>query len=298
MLNFESKLFIYILNWNQADMTVACAQSILAQEGACQFDLFIIDNGSTDDSLQIFQRELPNIALIKNKENLGFQGGMNAGIRHALKENAEYIMLLNNDTIAAPDMLAQLINFFPEEAGLVSPGNYYHENRNYLCSLGGNFHPVFLEVLGIPKSFYKPPNEIQQYEFLPAHAWLFKKEVFEMVGLFDETYFPIYYDDLDFCYRMTKKKIKAFLIPQSKIFHRVSMSVGGRNSPKERYLMARNSGYYFRKNMKYWQAPIIFTFRLGSGLLWTFRLLYKGNFSAVKSYWKGFFDGWFRKLPR
>jgi GT2 family glycosyltransferase len=289
---------IYVLNWNQPELTVDCVQSLLNQTASIDSRIFIIDNGSTDESVNIFFQQFPKINVIRNDTNLGFQGGMNSGIQHALEAGVEYLLLLNNDTIAHPNMLQSLIDNFPEDADLVSPGIYFYENRELLCSLGGNFNPIFLEVLGKPTTYYNPPKIVQRYEFLPSHAWLIKTEVFNSVGLLDEIFFPIYYDDLDFCLRLKRLGHHAYLIPQAKIYHRASMSVGGRNSPKERYLMARNSGYYFRKNMKFWQTPLIFCFRIGSGINWTFRLLLQKNYESIKSYWKGFNEGWFNKLPK
>jgi len=296
-MNKDVVLNIYILNWNQPELTLGCVHSLLNQSGSLDYRIFIIDNGSTDDSVKIFNQNFPNIDVLRNESNLGFQGGMNRGIQHAQAAGVEYTLLLNNDTIAHPAMLQTLLENFPKDAALVSPGIYFYENRELLCSLGGDFHPILLEVLGKPDAFYYPPKEIQRYEFLPSHAWLIKTEVFDTVGLLDEIFFPIYYDDLDYCLRLKHLGYSAYLIPQAKIYHRVSMSVGGRNTPKERYLMARNSGYYFRKNMKLWQAPFIFCFRIGSGIYWTFRLMIKKNRESIKSYWKGFKDGWFRKLP-
>lgn len=293
----REKLNIYILNWNQPDLTINCLESLLNQTGIISFEVFLIDNGSTDGSVEIFNQKYPQIPIIANDVNLGFQGGMNAGILHALKDSADYIMLLNNDTVADPEMLTNLFLHKPQDAALVSPAIFYYDNQDMLCSLGGNYNSVFLEILGQRKKNLSLPENVKRFDFLPSHAWLIKTEVFQSTGLLDEIFFPIYYDDLDFCLRLMRRNYLLYLIPQARIYHHESMSVGGRNSPKERYLMARNSGYYFRKHMQIWQAPLIFGYRLGSGLLWTAKLLIQNNFEAVKSYWNGFIEGWFKKIP-
>lgn len=294
MENIE-KLNIYVLNWNQADITIDCVESLLNQTAPISIEIFIIDNGSTDGSIETFQHKFPQIGILANEENLGFQGGMNTGIRHAQENSVSYVLLLNNDTVADPDMIANLFLYKPDDAALVSPAIFYHEDRVVLCSLGGKFNPVFLEIIGQNKRNLALPEDVKKYEFLPSHAWLIKTEVFETVGYLDEKFFPIYYDDLDYCLRLKRHNYSIYLIPQAQIYHRESMSVGGRNSPRERYLMARNSGYYFRKHMRVWQFPLIFIFRLGSGLLWTVKLLLQKNFEAIKGYWKGFIEGWFKK---
>ena len=121
---------------------------------------------------------------------------------------------------------------------------------------------------------------------------------FNDIGFFDEIFFPLYYDDLDFCLRLRKKGYRLFLIPYAKIYHKISLSVGGRNSPQERFLMARNSGYYFRKHLKTWQLPFIVIYRLSSAILWTIRLLKQRNYEAVQYHWKGLVAGWIQKMPR
>jgi GT2 family glycosyltransferase len=287
-------LLIIILNWNSPKDTRGCIESLLPQLNNHQ-EILIVDNGSSDDSVVSLHKSFPKIKIIENPRNLGFQGGMNVGIREAISQHAEQVMLLNCDTIASPDMLATLLASCPKDADVISPGIYYASRKNVLCSTGGRINPILLETL-----HQKPIKDFQspiQFEFLPSHAWLIKTSIFSKVGLLDELFFPLYYDDLDFCLRLKQNSFRAYLIPGAKLYHNVSLSVGGRNSPKERFLMARNSGYYFRKHMKTWQAPVIFLFRFGSGLLWTLRLLTSKNFSAIQHYWDGFVAGWFGKLP-
>lgn len=294
----NQKLNIYVLNWNQVDLTVDCVNALLLQKTPLETQIIIIDNGSTDVSIEIFKQDFPQIEIISNKKNLGFQGGMNAGIKHAVSNSIDFVMLLNNDTIADPEMINNLFIHLPEDAALASPAIFYHDDHDVLCSLGGDYNPILLEVMKQPIANLKLPKSVTKFEFLPSHAWLIKTEVFEEVGLLDEIFFPIYYDDLDFCLRLKRKGLPIYLIPQAKIYHRESMSVGGRNSPMERYLMARNGGFYFRKHMRFWQAPFIFLYRIGSALLWTARLAFKRNFRAIKFYWKGFYEGWFTKAPK
>lgn len=292
--NAAPELVLIILNWNSAGDTIECAESLLPQLRASD-RIMIVDNGSTDDSLERMQNRFPEIEIIQNPRNLGFQGGMNVGIRRAISLNSRWIMLLNSDTIASPTMLETLFSSMPPDADLVSPGIYYHAERDRLCSTGGQFNSILLELTSQAK--VSATDDPVQLEFLPSHAWLFRADLIQKIGLLDEVFFPIYYDDLDYCFRLKKKNCKLYLIPQAKIFHKVSISVGGRNSPRERYLMARNSGYYFRKHMQPWQALIIFFYRLVSGTLWTFRLVLKGNYQATAAYWEGFWVGWFGKMP-
>jgi len=298
MINrITKRLNIYVLNWNQAEITVDCITSLIGLNSPIDYKIFIIDNGSTDNSIKVFSQTFPDIKILRNETNLGYQGGMNTGIKHAINHSVEFLMLLNNDTVVDHQVLNIIFDSLPDDASLVSPGIYFCNNREKLCALGGNYHPLFLEILGKPNDVYDPPKEVINYEFIPSHAWVVRVNVFKSIGLLDQNFFPIYYDDLDFCLRMKKHGLKLYLIPQAKIYHFGSMSVGGVNSPKERYLMARNSGYYFRKHMKFWQAPFVFFFRLASGVIWTVRLLTQRRFDSLLGYWKGYYEGWFKKMP-
>lgn len=290
-------LNIYVLTWNQAQITIDCVKSLLTQKGSVKFNIIIIDNGSTDHSVEIFTEEFPDIEILANATNLGFQGGMNSGIKHALRNNVDYFLLMNNDTIADPMMVQNLFDYLPNDAGMVSPLMLYYDAPEQPWSIGGDIHPLFLEVIRLYRKNQSVPKSVMSRDFLPSCAWLIKREVIDQVGLLDERFFPIYYDDLDFCLRVKQNGFRIYLIPKARLWHKVSLSVGGEHSPKERYLMARNSGYYFRKHMKFWQAPFILTYRLGSVVLWTIRLAYRRNFRALKSYLRGIRDGWLKKFP-
>jgi GT2 family glycosyltransferase len=293
-MKFQPDLLIVILNWNSSADTRRCIDSLLPQLKAGH-GILVVDNGSTDDSVVVLHRLFPKIEIIKNTHNLGFQGGMNVGIREALARRVARVMLLNCDTIASPTMLDTLLTAWPADAAVISPGIYYASHHDKLCSTGGSINPILLEMLH-QKSLDQSQSPVH-FEFLPSHAWLIDTSIFPQVGLLDEMFFPLYYDDLDFCLRLKQNGFHLYLLPKAKLYHSVSLSVGGRNSPRERFLMARNSGYYFRKHMRIWQVPIIFLFRTGSGLLWTIRLLASGNLTAVRHYWDGFRVGWFGKMP-
>jgi len=290
----QAKLVIVVLNWNSYEDTANCINSLLPQLRENQ-KIIVVDNGSTDNSVEKLSGLFTSIECVCNKINMGFQGGMNTGIRYALEYKADFVMLLNCDTFAMPNMIEILFRLMPKDAAIVSPGIYYMTNPDQLCSTGGWISPILLDTLH--KAKIKNPDVPLKMEFLPSHAWLIRTEILEKTGLLDESFFPLYYDDLDFCFRLKRFQYPLYLIPSAKILHNVSLSMGGENSPKERYLMARNSGYYFRKHMRLWQYPIIFPYRFVSAILWTFRLLSSKSIRAISTYWKGFFQGWFGKLP-
>src|SRR3990172_12729722 len=103
-------VFIVILNWNRADDTIECLKSVskLSITGY-KLSVVVVDNNSTDDSIKKITNNNSDTNIIKNKENMGYSGGNNVGIRHALKNNADYIMVLNNDTLLDTDLMNQFI---------------------------------------------------------------------------------------------------------------------------------------------------------------------------------------------
>jgi GT2 family glycosyltransferase len=111
------------------------------------------------------------------------------------------------------------------------------------------------------------------------------------VGLFDEGYYPAFYEDMDFCLRARNKGYRLVLAPQATMWHKVSSATGGTDSPRERYLMARNSVRFFRKHIRGWRWLIVAPYRFGSALKTVGRLLLHGNTESALSYIRGIMDG-------
>lgn len=284
---------VVILTWNHIEDTVECLDSMVSQEGV-RAHIIVVDNGSTDDTVATLRRRYPEVIVIENGRNLGVPAGFNVGIRYALAKDVENILLLNNDTVAHPQMLYHLVNQLDRKTGIVSPLIYYASEPQKVWSIGGMINPLLLEMVKPQGGNVSPPEHTTLRTFLPSCATLVKRYVFEEAGMFDERFSPIYYDDLDFCLRAMRKGIGLAVVPEAVLWHKVSQSSGGEYKPRERYYMARNSGIYFRKNMFFWQAPLILPYRLGSAILWTWRLSRKRNFSGLRAYWLGLYHGWIR----
>ena len=152
-------------------------------------------------------------------------------------------------------------------------------------------HPLLLEMTGNHGRGRALPAAPVAQGFLSGCALLLPRSTVERVGLWDERFF-MYYEDLDYCRRVAAAGLRLVLVPTAAMWHKVSVSSGGSNSPQERYAMARSSGLYFRKHMRPWQAPFIVAFRLGSALRWTLRLAGRGQWASLCAYWRGLRDGW------
>ncbi len=293
--NYPS-VYAIIVNWNKPNLTIDCIDSLFHQNNI-NLQLVVVDNGSKDESVRLIKEKFSGIDIIENPHNLGFSGGFNVGINYALEKGAQNLFLVNNDTVADPQMLHILMKNFKPERSILSPAIYYADAPDKLWSVGGKINPVLLEIIDLHLNGPSIPSAVVEKDFLPCCAWLIRREVFESIGLFDQVFSPAYYEDLDFCLRARRAGFHITLVRDAKLWHKVSQSSGGEHKPRERYLMARNSGYYFRKNMRWWQSPFIVLFRMGSAFLWTLRLLIRPDIEALRAFLKGLFDGWLRPLP-
>ena len=284
-----------MLNWNRAQDSGECIDSLLAQINV-NLHIMVVDNGSIDNSVEFLNNRYPQIEILVQDRNLGFPAGMNKGIQYALSKRAQYIFLINNDTVTSPDMMEKLLNDMKPGVGIVAPAIFYAKPADRVWSIGGMINPILLEMPISSGKVARLPEHTIARDFVSGCAMLVKNEVFQKVGGFDERFSPAYYEDLDLCLRVRKAGFTILLEPQAKLWHKVSLSSGGECNPHERYLMARNSAIYFRKHMRFWQAPFILAYRSASALRWTARLIRRKDTKAWVAYMKGLMDGWFRHI--
>jgi len=278
------RVTIIILNWNRPQDTLNCLESLvtnsicepssieagLHQGDTLETKLLVVDNGSTDDSVAAVGHAYPAVEIMELERNLGFAAGMNRGIQNALEQGADYVLLLNNDTLVAPKFVVHMVECMENDIGLVAPFIYYVEPPDELWH---NFQePIVCDAA-------------------TGCALLIKRTVMEEIGLFDEQFF-MYYEDVDFCLRAIDNGYRTVVTPHAKVWHHVSQSSGGSHSPAARFYMALSCGRYFRKWMYLWQTPLIIPYRLLSVLRWTLRLARNGRWQALWAYWRGVCYGW------
>ena len=284
---------IIIVAWNQLDKTLACLEAVAAGDYT-DTRVLLVDNGSQPPLTEAIQARFPAVGVLRLPRNVGFAGGYNAGLRHALNGAAGLFLLLNNDTLPAPDALRYLVSCLHNapDVGLVTAKIYYAAEPSRIWTVGANLN-VFLDLKDggqgqIDAGQWAAPRDM---DFAPFCAVLLRREVIEQVGLLDEGFF-LYYEDMDYCRRMRRAGWRLRLCPQAQVRHDVSASSGGRDSPMERYYMAASSGRYFRKHGRGPRMLLIVPFRLFSALKMTVRLLAAGKRDALRAYWRGLRAGW------
>jgi len=250
------KVFIIILNWNNWPDALECLES-LENNDYHNYQVVIIDNGSKEK----LQAPSPEIKIIYNKENLGFSGGNNVGIKYALEKGADYVLLLNDDTIVAPDFLSRLVEAgeSDKKIGIVGPKIYFYEDRNRIWSAGGKLNWLYNKgsLRGwdqIDKGQYDSPK-IQETPHLTGCCVLVKKEVIEKIGLMPEDYF-FYYEDTDWLMRARRTGYKCVFIPEAKIWHKISRSAVAESSTYI-YYHARNGLIFAQRFAPWYIKPLV-----------------------------------------
>lgn len=246
------RIGIVTVTYNSATVLPEFLACILRQDYA-DFFLYVIDNGSADGSAEI-TRSLgePRIRIIENRGNHGVAEGNNQGIRAALAERCDAVLLLNNDTAFENQMLSQLVQGLARyPGGMATPKIYYHDEPDRIWAAGGYFQPW----LGYRNQHYGAGqhdngqfNSVRQITYAPTCCVLVHKEVFETIGLMDSTYF-VYMDDVDFMFRAMKAGFAIAYLPQCKLWHKVSSLTGGAESAFTIRYCTRNRIYFILKNL-------------------------------------------------
>lgn len=283
---------IVMVNWNLRDYTLSCIDSVVAA-GARPDQVIVVDNGSTDGSIEAIRDRFPGLTQICNERNVGFTGGMNIGIQAALDDGTELILLLNNDTVLAADMLDVLIeaNNALGNPGILGPAIYYYDDPQRVWRLAEVRHswlPMPLQVRRNPKTLDTAVPF--QVDYVTGCAMLISRSVFERIGLFDTRYF-IYYDDADLCRRALDGGFSVWCVPRARMWHKVSLTTK-RDQPYFRYLRARNQVRFYREH-PHGPSPLLREAYIAFRVIKTFLSdVLHGDWSLIRPLWKGTADGY------
>ena len=244
------RVTVVVLNWNGLADTLACLESLGHSEYPA-LDRVVVDNGSTDGSVSAIHKRFPAVTVLENKENLGYTGGNNRGLRHALAQGADYALLLNNDTEVAPDMLGRLVEAVESDSqvGLAGPTIYYYGQPDVIWSAGGmaNWRHGSTTMVGVDEpdrgQFGVEPRTV---DFASGCALLARSEVLKQVGLLDERFFA-YFEEVEWCVRAARAGYKTVHVPAAHIWHKIAPSARAA-SPLAHYYMTRNRLLFLRIN--------------------------------------------------
>ncbi len=253
---------IIIVSWNTASFLENCLTSILANPPSSPFEVWVVDNASTDNSPRMVREKFPQVHLIENRENVGFARANNQAIQQC---TGNYVLLLNPDTLVASGALQAMIDFLDQhpEAGAAGAKNLTPDGSLQISShprptlsreLWRLLHLDAISPYALYPSAMWETNQPQDVDVLGGACLLLKKEVLEQVGFLDEDYF-MYSEEIDLCYRIQRAGWHLYWIPQAEVVH-----FGGQSTqqvPTEMFLNLYHSNIkYFRKHYGWSAAQI------------------------------------------
>ncbi len=287
-------VYVIILNWNNWKDTIECVESCLKLTYS-NFRILIVDNGSTDNSESILRRRFPGMECIQTGSNLGFAGGNNVGICHALEKGADYVWLLNNDTIIDPDSLSELIRAAKrdERVGIVGSKIYYYDEPNKIWFAGGIWDKSrsFTTHRGMGEEDAGQFDEVCAVGFITGCSLLAKASMIREIGTMSEDYF-LYWEDVDWNARAARHNWKILFVPGSRVWHKVSSSITDRSRLQSYYFM-RGGLLFFQRHAP--RQLVIFLLRVMSFAVSRYRA---GQSAVVQGYLKGTGDFLLRRFGR
>ena len=239
----EPRVAVVVLNWNGREDTLACLESVAASEWTPSATI-VVDNGSEQEIAGALAQRFTGALLVRNRENLGFAGGMNAGLARALELGADFTLLLNNDTVIDPAMLGILVEAAREhpDAGILSPLVLYRDAPGTICNAGLRFDPrrgYWGRPLGMGERDDGRLSGVREVDACSGTAMLVPSDAVREVGPLDEALY-LHVEDVDWSLRMRAAGRRTYVVAGARLWHGVSRSTGGEYSPLIAYYGTRN----------------------------------------------------------
>lgn len=256
----KNHVSIITVNYNTPEDTKATVQSLadIAHNGF-DYRVIVVDNGSKEPLSfnKAFLKNNPKVDLLRSESNLGFSGGNNLGIQHAIDHyDSDYYLLLNSDTIVTKDFLQELVKMMKSDPriGLAASKVYFHRGYEYfensyteaekhhvLWYVGGridwtNLLSYHIGIDEVDRGHFDNETET---DYATGCVMMISREVIERVGRLDDRFF-LYSEDVDFSLRVREAGLKVMYCPSSVIYHKIGRSTGGAGSPLQQYYQTRN----------------------------------------------------------
>lgn len=251
------KVAVIIINFNTPSDTVECLNSLKKCTLPDRYEVrtILVDNGSSDDSLEIFQEKFAEVDLIPVATNLGFSGGNNVGIKAANQWGADWVLLLNSDTYVAPNFWKTTTKYLTKKTDKIgsaliyfAPGFEFHKERYEKNQLGKviwyaggkiDWDNVLGSHPGVDEVDTGQYSSAKQVDYATGAAMFIGRDVIDKIGVLNDDFF-LYLEDLEYCVRASRAGYKIELWPEIKVWHKVSASSGGIGSRLNDYFITRN----------------------------------------------------------
>ena len=245
------KAFVITLNWNGRQWLDDCLTSVLAMDYP-NFETVMVDNGSTDGSVEFVHDKFPSVHVVETGSNLGYARGFNAGLTYAAANGAEYFLIMNNDTVIDQGAVSALVETAQSEerAGFVTGKIYFYDQPDTFQTVGKMEDPITWNGHHIGW-FEKDEGQyeiVEERVFLDDIFTLVDRRVYDEVGGYDPQFF-LQAEEFDWQARAKKYGWKFYYTPKARLWHRVSMSMGGFGSPVGRYFDIRSPMVVMARHM-------------------------------------------------
>ncbi len=240
------KLAIILVNFNGLQYNEPCLHSILNSDWNGQITVYVVDNGSTDGSMEALEGTAGTggaVRFLYLGENRGFSAANNVGIRRALEDGADSVMLLNNDTVICRDMLAEMVDAQRKYGTdcIFVPKICYYDRPDVIWSAGGGFTGLVKKPFSYGEN--KPDDGTfdseRQCENGNGCCMLLSRQVIERLGFLDERFF-LYYEDTEYFLRAGECGVSVYYVPTAKLYHKVNGSTKGNDNAACVYYITRN----------------------------------------------------------
>ena len=296
------KVFIIVLNWNGNQDTIECIHS-LRKISYPRYEIVIVDNGSTDGSEEILRNSFPDIKLIQTGENLGFAEGNNVGIRYALDNEADYALILNNDTTVDEAFVTELVNTAESDRsiGIVSSKIYFYDRPDVLWYAGA----VLDLKTGKSKHIGYNKKDVGQYDTMRETdracgcSMMISRRACEAAGLMDAAYF-CYGEEADWSLRVREAGYKVVFVPASKVWHKISSATGGAGTGYYLYYSVRNHLHLVKTHLPLKPAglKIVRDVLIVSRYVFSLFTMKISKVRGIKIIWSGMIDSYRKRFGR
>jgi len=280
----EPLVYILVLNYRAWRDTLLCLKALERLEYP-NYRLLVLDNASENDAVAQLRAAFPQLELIVLERNLGFAGGNNVGLRQALAEGADYVWLLNPDTIPEPGALAAMVERAEQDPriGAVGAVLYEMDNPAQVQAWGGGEVVLSWGLIRL----LTHPRQAARLSYISGASLLVRRRALEQVGLLDEGFF-MYGEDCDYGLRLRKAGFLLAVAPQARVRHKGGTSWHGSLQADENF--AAYNVRLFRKHAPWPRLAVA-----GYTLFWLAEYSLRGRFDKVGALWRGLRRGW--QLP-
>lgn len=290
----KEKISVILVNYNGREFNDKCIASILNSTIKEQLHILIVDNASTDDSLDRLRKSWGShvqVDIVSLEKNYGFAGACNVGIKWSANRNINYYLLLNNDTEIESDAIEKLYSCYKSKKAIIVPKILYADKKNKIWCAGGNFTSV------IKKPEQRGLNEADkgQYEkggycgFANGCCIFLSDKIISKAGLMNEKFF-LYYEDTEYSLRAKESGVKIWYCPKAIVYHKVNGSTKGNQKPDNAYYITRNWLLCSRMHMRGWRYGLFLLYFLLNRGAWTGIWMMQGKFSMAGAVLEGFKD--------